>query len=199
MLCALFILSFWHSCHLSLISHSQHPAWSCQRLVQCCICFFWGLGLFLFSWGVFLFFFFPQEHLMKSIAKVDKGLIPLSHIKCPDPKTEHCKMIYTLQGYWMNIILTTLCLKLLRHYILWRPWHFQDKCQNLIIICFDNISVKIYRASQTIFLTLYFLRSESAQDFTAICQKYCCILNMNLKLSLQSHFYPLFLKQKEDM
>lgn len=135
---------------------------------------------------------------MKSIAKVIKGFIALSHITVliPELSTAGWSIPYS---YWVNITLSTFCLKFPRYYILWRPWHFQDKCQNLIIISSDNVSVKIYRASQTIFLTLYFLRSKSAQNFRAIHQKYYCMLNINLKVFLQSHFYPLFLKQKEDI
>lgn len=205
---ALFIFSFWHSFHFSLISCSQHPIWDCYNLVQCWILsslslpagkaisnavfvpkvpsssnFCWQRNaswVTLMAKNVFVVWvfvclgfyvcFFLKKNLLKPMEKVAKGLIPLFHMSVLMPKLSTVR--------WSIPHRSTKQALHLRLFAWWfwcvifyegSGWLCQDKCQDLIIISFGNICIKLHRSSDTIFLTLYFFWDLRVHK--TICQK----------------------------
>lgn len=245
---ALFIFSFWCSFHLSLISCSQHPAWSCYNLVQGQILFslrppsaaqkairnavlllevpsspsfhwqwntfwvtlwlmarnyfdVWGFLFPCLFWGWFPpappFFFFKKKHLPKPMANVIKGWCFFFILVSWSQKlsTVRWSIPYRSIEWVLHIWLFAWCFWWV---IFYRDlgWHSQDKCQNLILISFDNIASKIHRSSETNFLTLYFLDIWECTRIHSNLSKVVFISNMNLKLFVHWVIFILFFQTK---
>lgn len=162
---------------VTLMTGNASVVWFCV----CLVCwgfwvwlfgvFFWGgrgcLVFWVWGFGLFVFFLKPPPKIQ---SKGHQELI-LFHTAVLIPKLSI--------GRWSvpyRSIEWVLHLRLFPWFF-WcvmfygdSGWHSQDKCQDLIVISFDNISSKIGHEKQY-FWPCTFLRSESAQDYTAICQK----------------------------